>query len=78
MVEKQLRRRNIIDERVLAAMAAIPREEFVPEGARQRAYADEPVSIGDGQTISQPYMTALMAQVLELSGDEKVLEIGAG
>lgn len=78
MVEKQLRRRNIIDERVLGVMAAIPREGFVPEGARHRAYADEPISIGDGQTISQPYMTALMAQVLELSGDEKVLEIGAG
>jgi protein-L-isoaspartate(D-aspartate) O-methyltransferase len=78
MVEAQLRRRNIIDERVLAAMAAIPREEFVPEGARHRAYADEPISIGDGQTISQPYMTALMAQVLELSGEERVLEIGAG
>ena len=78
MVEKQLRRRHIRDERVLRAMSEIPREEFVPESARNDAYADEPISIGYGQTISQPYMTALMAQVLELTGKETVLEIGAG
>jgi len=78
MVEKQLRRRGIHDERVLEAMSVIPREDFVPEGAAGTAYVDEPISIGHGQTISQPYMTALMAQALELSGGERVLEIGAG
>ncbi|MCP5115532.1 MAG: protein-L-isoaspartate(D-aspartate) O-methyltransferase [bacterium] len=78
MVEKQLRRRNIRDERVLGAMSSIPREAFVPHSARGSAYADEPISIGHGQTISQPYMTALMAQTLELNGSETVLEVGAG
>ena len=78
MVERQLRARGIADERVLAAMAAIPREEFVPEPLRERAYADEPLSIGFGQTISQPYMVALMAQCLALDGTETVLEVGAG
>ena len=78
MVERQLRRRGIFDERVLAAMEEIPRELFVPEAGRPYAYDDAPVSIGHGQTISQPYMTALMAQSLELRGGEKVLEVGAG
>jgi len=78
MVEQQLRRRGITDERVLEAMASVPRELFVPEPARAGSYADEPISIGHGQTISQPYITALMVEVLELTGDEKVLEIGAG
>jgi protein-L-isoaspartate(D-aspartate) O-methyltransferase len=78
MVETQLRRRGIQDERVLAAMLEIPREEFVPLDLRVEAYADAPVSIGYGQTISQPYMTALMAEVLELTGEETVLEVGAG
>jgi protein-L-isoaspartate(D-aspartate) O-methyltransferase len=78
MVERQLRRRGIFDERVLAAMEEIPRELFVPEAGRPYAYDDAPVSIGHGQTISQPYMTALMAQSLELQGGEKVLEVGAG
>jgi protein-L-isoaspartate(D-aspartate) O-methyltransferase len=78
MVERQLRRRGIRDARVLAAMQSIPREEFIPERARHKAYADEPAEIGCGQTISQPYMTALMAQCLELAGTETVLEIGAG
>src|SRR5579872_1584687 len=78
MVERQLRRRNIRDERVLAAMAAIPREEFVPEDDAPAAYRDDPIQIGYGQTISQPYMTALMAQELELTGSESVLEVGAG
>lgn len=78
MVERQLRRRGIVDERVLAAMSEIPRELFVPEDRRDSAYDDAPVSIGYGQTISQPYMTALMAQCLELRGGEKVLEVGAG
>ncbi len=78
MVEQQLRARGIRDERVLQAMAAIPRELFVPEDQRHRAYEDEPVAIGHGQTVSQPYMVALMVQCLELRGDEKVLEVGAG
>jgi protein-L-isoaspartate(D-aspartate) O-methyltransferase len=78
MVETQIRRRNVRDERVLAAMRQIPREEFVPAEHRVIAYRDEPIPIGYGQTISQPYMTALMAASLELRGDEKVLEVGAG
>ena len=78
MVARQLRRRGIRDERVLAAMGAIPREEFVPLESRVVAYKDEPVPIGYGQTISQPYMTALMAESLELTGRETVLEVGAG
>jgi len=78
MVHRQLRRRGIADERVLAAMLEIPREEFVPLESRVEAYGDAPVHIGYGQTISQPYMTALMAVVLELRGRETVLEIGAG
>ncbi len=78
MVEKQLRRRGIHDPRVLQAMREIPREEFIPTESRLLAYLDDPVSIGYGQTISQPYMTALMAEVLELSGAETVLEVGAG
>jgi protein-L-isoaspartate(D-aspartate) O-methyltransferase len=78
MVENQLRGRGIRDERVLAAMLEIPREQFVPLELRVRSYSDEPVQIGYGQTISQPYMTALMAQELELSGSENVLEVGSG
>jgi protein-L-isoaspartate(D-aspartate) O-methyltransferase len=78
MVDTQLRSRGIHDERVLAAMNTIPREQFVPVEARVVAYRDEPCPIGFGQTVSQPYMTALMAQELRLSGSEKVLEIGAG
>ncbi len=78
MVEKQLRRRGLHDARVLRAMGAIPREEFVPLECRVAAYGDAPVMIGYGQTISQPYMTALMAEALELDGTETVLEVGAG
>jgi len=78
MIEKQLRRRGIHVKRVLAAMGAIPREEFIPLESRISAYADEPVEIGYGQTISQPYMTALMAALLKLDGSETVLEVGAG
>ena len=78
MVEAQLRRRGIQDERVLRAMLEIPREEFVPAESRLRACQDEPIQIGYGQTISQPYMTALMAEALELAGTETVLEVGAG
>jgi len=78
MVDRQLRRRGIRDERVLAAMLRIPREEFVPLESRLVAYQDAPIHIGEGQTISQPYMTALMAECLELRGTETVLEVGAG
>jgi protein-L-isoaspartate(D-aspartate) O-methyltransferase len=78
MVEEQLRNRGIRNERVLSAMNAIPREEFAPLEARLAAYSDDPIPIGCGQTVSQPYMTALMAQSLELAGTEKVLEVGAG
>jgi protein-L-isoaspartate(D-aspartate) O-methyltransferase len=78
MVEVQLRRRGIRDERVLSAMNEIPREEFVPAESRLEAYIDGPIPVGYGQTISQPYMTALMAELLGLTGTETVLEIGAG
>ena len=78
MVEMQLRRRHIRDGRVLRAMQEIPREEFVPVASRLLACGDDPIHIGHGQTISQPYMTALMAEVLELKGTETVLEVGAG
>src|SRR5580700_3073274 len=78
MVEVQLRRRGIRDTRVLAAMGTIPREEFVPAESRVVAYADGPSHVGYGQTISQPYMTALMAELLRLDGSETVLEVGAG
>jgi protein-L-isoaspartate(D-aspartate) O-methyltransferase len=78
MVEHQLLGRGIRDERVLAAMGSIPRELFVPERERPNAYGDEPLPIGQGQTISQPFMTALMAQLLHLRGTENVLEVGGG
>jgi protein-L-isoaspartate(D-aspartate) O-methyltransferase len=78
MVDGQLRRRGIRDERVLAAMGEIPREAFLPLEVRIASYGDAPAQIGYGQTISQPFMTALMAQLLELRGGETVLEIGAG
>ncbi len=78
MVQDQLRRRHIRDERVLAAMGEIPRELFVPQESWLQAYDDGPISIGFDQTISQPYMTALMCSVLELNGTERVLEVGTG
>jgi protein-L-isoaspartate(D-aspartate) O-methyltransferase len=78
MVEQQLRDRGIRDHHVLRAMGEIPREQFVPPDERVSAYADAPVPIGFGQTISQPYMTALMAELLELAGRETVLEVGSG
>jgi protein-L-isoaspartate(D-aspartate) O-methyltransferase len=78
MVANQLRARGICDERVLDAMLSVPRHEFVPADHRDISYADQPIAIGDGQTISQPYMVASMAQALRLTGKEKVLEIGAG
>jgi protein-L-isoaspartate(D-aspartate) O-methyltransferase len=78
MVDRQLRRRGIEDERVLAAMAEVPRDMFVPEPERRRAYADSALPIGHGQTISQPWIVAAICQALELGGDERVLEIGTG
>ena len=78
MVEEQLVRRGITDERVLAAMRRLPRQRFVQEALRERAYGDHPLPIGEEQTISQPYIVALMSSLLELSGREKVLEVGTG
>jgi protein-L-isoaspartate(D-aspartate) O-methyltransferase len=78
MVELQLRRGGIRDERVLAAMGTVPREAFVPEHEQSHAYADGALPIEHGQSISQPYMVALMTEALELDGPERVLEIGAG
>jgi protein-L-isoaspartate(D-aspartate) O-methyltransferase len=78
MVERQLRRRGIGDERVLAAMAEVPRERFVPEDSRHRAYRDGALRIDEGQTISQPWIVACMAALLELRGPERVLEVGTG
>jgi protein-L-isoaspartate(D-aspartate) O-methyltransferase len=78
MVERQLRRRGITDERVLKAMQTVPRELFLPEGQRKRAYRDGAVRIGEGQTMSQPWIVACMAQLLELDGSETVLEVGSG
>jgi protein-L-isoaspartate(D-aspartate) O-methyltransferase len=78
MVEDQLRRRGIEDERVLSAMSEVPRERFVPPELRDRAYADRALPIGDGQTISQPWIVARMTALLELEGPERVLEVGTG
>ncbi|MFO0896256.1 MAG: protein-L-isoaspartate(D-aspartate) O-methyltransferase [Pirellulales bacterium] len=78
MVRRQLRRRGIRDPRVLTAMAAVPREQFVADADAEQAYADRALAIDCGQTISQPYMVALMTEALELAGDEHVLEIGTG
>jgi len=78
MVKKQLIPRGITDRKVLDALLRVEREKFVPLSVRKEAYGDFPLSIGEGQTISQPYMVALMTQCLRLSGNEKVLEIGTG
>jgi protein-L-isoaspartate(D-aspartate) O-methyltransferase len=78
MVERQLRRRGIGDPRVLAAMAKVPREEFLPDSERRGAYRDAAVGIGEGQTMSQPWIVACMTQLLELTGRERVLEVGTG
>jgi protein-L-isoaspartate(D-aspartate) O-methyltransferase len=78
MVDEQLRWRDIRDERVLEAMARVARELFVPEDQRERAYDDAALPIGEGQTISQPYMVAFICQTLALSGRERVLDVGAG
>ena len=78
MVERQLRERDVEDERVLEAMARVPRELFVPERLRRRAYDDVALPIGAGQTISQPYMVARICEALGLRGGEKVLDVGTG
>ena len=78
MVARQIRGRGIRSERVLAAMESVPRHLFVPREHVFAAYSDEPLPIGEGQTISQPFMVAAMAEALSLQGSERVLEIGAG
>jgi protein-L-isoaspartate(D-aspartate) O-methyltransferase len=78
MVERQLRRRGIDDERVLAAMAEVPRERFLDQGLRGDAYKDGAVAIAEGQTMSQPWIVARMTSLLDLSGNERVLEVGTG
>lgn len=78
MVERQLQRRGIIDQRVLDAMAAVPRHVFVPANRRDEAYADRALPIGGGQTISQPFVVALILEALALDGHERVLDVGTG
>jgi protein-L-isoaspartate(D-aspartate) O-methyltransferase len=78
MVETQIRRRHITDSRVLGCLERVPRHEFVPVEFRERAYEDAPLPIGEGQTISQPYIVAAMTAALRLQGNERVLEIGTG
>jgi len=78
MIERDLMTRGVRDARVLEAMGTIERELFVPEKLRSLAYEDRPLSIGEGQTISQPYMVAFMTELLNLKGTERVLEIGTG
>jgi protein-L-isoaspartate(D-aspartate) O-methyltransferase len=78
MVDAQLRARGVKDERVLAAMARVQRHEFAPEPYRDQAYEDHPLPIGEGQTISQPYIVALMLEALALVAADRVLEVGTG
>jgi protein-L-isoaspartate(D-aspartate) O-methyltransferase len=78
MVEEQLVPRGIFDERVLDAFRKVPRHTFIPDKSLENAYGDFPLPVGEGQTISQPYMVALMTQYLDLKADEKVLEVGTG
>jgi protein-L-isoaspartate(D-aspartate) O-methyltransferase len=78
MVERQLRRRGISDERVLAAMSRVPRELFVPRSVRAHAYDDGALPIGQGQTISQPFVVATICSLLSLEGHERVLDVGTG
>jgi len=78
MVDEQIAFRGVTDPRVLAVMGKVPRHEFMPEALRTQAYGDHAMPIGEGQTISQPYIVALMTELLELKGDERVLEIGTG
>jgi protein-L-isoaspartate(D-aspartate) O-methyltransferase len=78
MIEEQLIARRIADERVIGAMRRVPRHLFVEEALRDRAYGDHPLPIGEQQTISQPYIVALMTSLLKIDGSEKVLEVGTG
>jgi protein-L-isoaspartate(D-aspartate) O-methyltransferase len=78
MIETQIRKRGVSSPRVLEAMASVRRHEFIPLQFRNEAYADKPLPIGEGQTISQPYMVAAMTEALDLTGSERVLEIGTG
>lgn len=78
MVRRQIQARGIVDPRVLEAMRRVPRERFVPESRLSQAFDDAPVPIGAGQTVSQPYIVAFMAEALRLAGDERVLEVGTG
>ena len=78
MVKLQCEARGITDPRVLSAMGRVPRHRFVPSGQKTNAYEDSPVSIGHGQTVSQPYMVAFMVEALRLTGRERVLEVGTG
>ena len=78
MVTRQIRARGVKDERVLSAMLTVPRHLFVPSGSRAMAYEDMPLPIGGGQTLSQPYIVAFMTEALDLSPDDRVLEIGTG
>lgn len=78
MVDNQIKKRGVSDQRLLDALNKVERHLFVPEGYRSQAYADHPLPIGENQTISQPYIVALMTEWLQLDGDEKVLEIGTG
>jgi protein-L-isoaspartate(D-aspartate) O-methyltransferase len=78
MIREQLQRRNVHDERVLQAMAVVPRHRFVPQQLTQQAYADNALPIGEGQTISQPFIVALTAAALRIQPNDRVLEIGTG
>ncbi len=78
MVDEQIAARGVKDERVLAVMRKVPRHEFLPEAIRGMSYADNALPLGEGQTMSQPYMVALMTEFLRLNGSERVLEIGTG
>ena len=78
MVREQIQDRGVSDQGVIGAMLAVPRHEFVPADLRDLAYADRPLPIGEGQTISQPYIVALMTELLELEPGDKVLEVGTG
>lgn len=78
MVETQIKNRGVKDELVLSAMLKVERHRFVPKAYESQAYSDQPLPIGEGQTISQPYIVALMTELLELKGEERVLEVGTG
>lgn len=78
MAETQIAARGVVDLRVLTAISKVPRHRFVPENLRKHAYDDEPLPIGHGQTISQPYIVAYMTEALALTGTERVLEVGTG